>query len=134
MSTVPVTPKVVAWAVEQSGFSVDEIAESLKRPAAKVRAWMNGTEEPNVGEARALAKKLRRPFAFLFWPAPPRTVTPDVAFRAPVADATRELNASERRHIRQASRVQTLLAELLTANTDSASTIPTVELKKGTSA
>jgi Zn-dependent peptidase ImmA (M78 family)/transcriptional regulator with XRE-family HTH domain len=112
MAAVPVTPKVVRWAVERSGFSVDEIADAIDVDASTVRAWFTGEKQPSLGEARKLAKTLRRPLAFLLWPEPPADEPPHVAFRAPVASEMRDLNANEQRYIRQAVRLQEIVDHL----------------------
>lgn len=106
MRSVPVTPAVVSWAVDQSGFTVEEIADATGTTSASIAAWIKGTEQPSLGQARKLAKKLRRPLALLMWSSPPPDDTPEVAFRAPVADEIRDLNTVERRFIRQSARLQ----------------------------
>jgi Zn-dependent peptidase ImmA (M78 family)/transcriptional regulator with XRE-family HTH domain len=106
MTTVPVTPAVVAWAVDESGFSLDEIADATDTPAGVVSAWLKGTELPSLGQARKLAKKLRRPLAALLWATPPVEPLPEIAFRAPIAEEMRDLGSMERRYIRQSVRLQ----------------------------
>jgi Zn-dependent peptidase ImmA (M78 family) len=110
--SVPVTPAVVSWAVDQSGFTVDEIADATETTSAVVAAWIKGTEMPSIGQARKLAKKLRRPLAMLMWSSPPPDDTPDIAFRAPIAEEMRNLNPVERRFIRQSARLQRILGTL----------------------
>jgi Zn-dependent peptidase ImmA (M78 family) len=112
VGSVPVTPAVVSWAVDQSGFTVDEIAHATDTTSAAVTAWIRGTEMPSIGQARKLAKKLRRPLAMLMWSSPPPDDTPNVAFRAPIAEEMRDLNPVERRFIRQSARLQRILGTL----------------------
>lgn len=59
-----------------------------------------------------MAKAVRRPLAFLMWSEPPALVAPSIAFRTHQRREHRELNATERRLIRQAQRVQRAVAWL----------------------
>ena len=102
----PITPEVVSWAVDRSGYSVEEIASAIGQPADAIKGWLDGSAQPTVSQAKALAAKLKRPFALLLWSAPPKDDVPKMAFRAPVASEMRDLNPVERRYIRQAVRLQ----------------------------
>jgi Zn-dependent peptidase ImmA (M78 family) len=126
MATVPVTPEVVSWAVDQSGFTVEQIADAVDTDAHAVRAWMTGAKRPSLGEARKLARKLRRPLALFLWPAPPSDEPPRVAFRAPLASEMRDLNPTERRYIRQAARLQGLLEHLDEQSGDEVRSFPKI--------
>lgn len=126
MATVPVTPEVVSWAVDQSGFTVEQIADAVDTDAHVVRAWMTGARRPSLGEARRLARKLRRPLALFLWPAPPSDEPPRVAFRAPLVSEMRDLNPTERRYIRQATRLQSLLEHLEKETGDQTRSFPKI--------
>ncbi len=126
---VPVTPAVVAWAVQRSGFSLQEIAEATGASPSNVRGWLAGREHPTVTQARKLAHKLKRPLAFLLWPEPPEDSTPEVAFRAPLASEVRDLNPVERRYIRQAHRLQRTVAWLRDELGEPASKLPRVDIQ-----
>ncbi|HSQ02796.1 MAG TPA: ImmA/IrrE family metallo-endopeptidase, partial [Burkholderiales bacterium] len=102
----PITPEVVSWAVDRSGYSVEEIASAIGQPADAIKGWLDGSAQPTVSQAKALAAKLKRPFALLLWSTPPKDDLPQIAFRAPVASEMRDLNPVERRYIRQAVRLQ----------------------------
>lgn len=124
MATVPVTPAVVSWAVDHSGYTIEELAKAVKAEPSEIRAWLKGTKQPKLGKARALAKKLRRPLAIFLSPEPPSSDAPAVAFRAPVAEEMRDLNSNEQRYIRQASRIQDVVGHLHGAVGDPRPTIP----------
>ena len=59
--TVPITPRVLRWARETAGFSLDDTAHRLGEQVQRVQAWEAGSEQPNVGSARALAALYGRP-------------------------------------------------------------------------
>ncbi len=98
--------------MEESGFTDEEIADATGAPVETVQAWVKGGEQPTIGQARKLAKKLRRPLALLLWSSPPANEATGVAFRAPVADEVRPLNVIERRFIRQSLRIQKVVGHL----------------------
>jgi Zn-dependent peptidase ImmA (M78 family)/DNA-binding XRE family transcriptional regulator len=133
MRSVPVTPAVVSWAVDQAGFTVEEIADATGTTSASVAAWIKGTEQPSLSQARKLAKKLRRPLALLMWSSPPPDDTPEVAFRAPVADEIRDLNTVERRFIRQSARLQKVAGSLRGEIEDELPHLPALDRTKDAS-
>jgi Zn-dependent peptidase ImmA (M78 family)/transcriptional regulator with XRE-family HTH domain len=108
---VPVTPSVLHWAIEESGYDLEQIAHEIDVPLAAVAQWVSGDCKPTLTHARKLANKLHRPLAALLLPAPPESRPLAVEFRHPARDQ-RELNPSERRHIRRAARFQEILSWL----------------------
>src|SRR5690242_11911147 len=91
---VPVTPSVLRWAIEESGYDPEDIAHAVGVPLAVLEQWVSGDSKPNLTHARKLASKLRRPFAALLLPAPPESRRLPVEFRLPIGDE-RELNPSD---------------------------------------
>lgn len=109
-NVVPITPKVLAWAVKESGFTAEEVAHAVGVGSDELSKWVRGDSLPSVGEARAVARKLRRPLAALLLPTPPKSTQPTVEFRRPKSKGTRkQLNPTERLRLREASRLQSLL-------------------------
>lgn len=108
---VPVTPSVLSWAIDESGYDPDHLAHEIDVPSAVLKRWVSGDEKPTLTHARKLASKLHRPFATLLLPAPPEDRPLAVEFRHPAGDE-RELNPSERRHLRRAARFQEILSWL----------------------
>jgi Zn-dependent peptidase ImmA (M78 family)/DNA-binding XRE family transcriptional regulator len=101
---VPITPDVLRWAISESGHGPEELASAVGVSLDVLDAWQAGDSRPNLTQARRLASKLHRPLAALLLPSPPKARPFVVEFRHPVS-GRRELNASERRHLRRASRI-----------------------------
>lgn len=76
--SVPITPAVLTWAIEQSGYTRGQIAAKLGVDAAKVDAWEKGVEKPNLTSFKKIAYVLKRPSALLFLPDPPSMARPSV--------------------------------------------------------
>jgi len=108
---VPITPDVLKWAVSESGYAPEELANAVGVSLGALEEWQNGGSRPNLTQARRLASKLHRPLAALLLPSPPKTRPLAVEFRHP-ASGRRELNVSERRHLRRAGRIQETLSWL----------------------
>ena len=108
---VPVTPSVLRWAIQESGYDPERIAHAVGIPLAVLKQWASGDTKPNLTHVRKLASTLHRPLAALLLPAPPESRRLPVDFRHPIGDQ-RELNPSERRHLRRAARFQEVLSWL----------------------
>jgi Zn-dependent peptidase ImmA (M78 family)/DNA-binding XRE family transcriptional regulator len=66
-----ITPSVLIWAREQSGFSQNDIAIKLKKSLSEIAAWENGEYYPSISQARKLSEIYRRPLAVFYLPQPP---------------------------------------------------------------
>jgi Zn-dependent peptidase ImmA (M78 family) len=108
---IPITPSVLRWALDESGYSREDIAHAIGVNAPLLESWVSGQHRPRLGHARKLAEKLHRPFAALLLPAPPEKRPLSVEFRHPIGER-KELNANERRYLRRAARLQQILAWL----------------------
>jgi len=107
---VPITPSVLQWAVEESGYSVDELAQATRVPLDATKEWGTGKSRPLLTHLRKLAAKLKRPFATFLLPKPPKSTVPAVEFRRPPGSERRELNPVERRSLREAARLQRIVS------------------------
>ena len=113
MPEAPVTPEVVKWAIDESGWSVGELAERLKVEPSAVSAWANGSSKPSKGQLTKLAEKLKRPRAMFFLPeAPLSSSLPDGLRTAAGVRDDPALSFDERLLVRRARRLQKLLAGL----------------------
>jgi Zn-dependent peptidase ImmA (M78 family)/transcriptional regulator with XRE-family HTH domain len=111
--TVPITPRVLRWARETAGFSLDDTAHRLGEQLQRVQAWETGSEQPNVTSARALAALYGRPLAAFLLPEPPTEPPTPVDFRQ--GTGTGQITSPTHFAVRAAMRVQDSAAELFDA-------------------
>lgn len=107
---VPITPTVLSWAIEESGYTRPEISERLKVDLADLRAWESGKSKPSLSAFRSLARILRRQTAVFLLPEPPQATLPKVELRGPPARLRSVLNPDERKFVRQIARIQGTLS------------------------
>jgi Zn-dependent peptidase ImmA (M78 family)/transcriptional regulator with XRE-family HTH domain len=67
-----VNPKLLIWAREQAGYTLEIVAESLKLPIEKIRAWENGEKSPSARQAENLAKAYHCSFSIFSLLKPPQ--------------------------------------------------------------
>ena len=108
----PVTSEVLRWAIEESGYSAEDLAVGLKLDAATVEAWITGDDGPTQGQFTKLAERLHRPKSIFFLPEPPTTGGVPPRLRSAVGRTTRRLSAAELLPVRRARRMQRLLSLL----------------------
>lgn len=106
---VPATPSVIAWAIRESGYSLDALATLLGLPKEEIDSWTKG-KHPDLTRLQSLAAALQRPFSAFLLPEPPASSIPSVKFRSSTAANARELNPEERRRIREAARLQQVIS------------------------
>lgn len=125
----PITGEVLAWAIEEGGYSPASFAEAmatsnLSVDAARVRAWIAEEVRPGKMEFERIATVLKRPTALFLLPRPPET-----GIRASLREARgrrrRPLTPDERVQLRWILRVQGLAAELR-AGSDVSPGLPTL--------
>lgn len=111
MVTVPINPRVLSWAIDESGQSADDLAEQLKVAPSVVRDWLSGDERPTQGQWTKLADKLKRPRSVFLFAAPPApTVAP--ALRTSAGRESQDLGSKELLQVRRAKRLQQQVSRL----------------------
>ncbi len=106
-------PKILAWARERAGLSVEELAELIKKDASVVADWEQSSDPaPTFRQLENIAKKLKRPVALFFFSTPPAEPEPDTEFRM-LPEAVRGEEAKDTRFaIRDAFAKQVRILEL----------------------
>ena len=125
----PVTPEVVAWAIDESGLSLEDVAGKLKIEPAAVGAWVGGTEQPTRGQLTKLAETLKRPRAMFFLPEAPEADSLPDGLRKPAGERAtdqRELTFDERIQVRRARYLQEFVATLV----EDAPTLPVADSRE----
>lgn len=110
-----VQPSVLRWARESQGYSIDDVAQHLKRDPAEIAAWESESSDaaPTYAQLEDLAYTLyKRPLAVFFLPAPPREPVVKQEFRTLPDLDLEQLAADTRYQIRLARAFQLSLKEL----------------------
>lgn len=105
MAQFPATPAVIKWAIEESGYSIPEVAEQIGA-GEQLALWLSGSGLPTYGQIDSLAKLLKRPPATFLLPQPPPDERHAIQFRHPPDAEGRHLNPAERVCLRESRRLQ----------------------------
>jgi transcriptional regulator with XRE-family HTH domain len=77
-----VNPKIITWARERNGLSIDDLAKRMKTSPEQVRKWESGQAKISYASLEALAyKHFKIPLALFYFPAPPDLDDPKKTFR-----------------------------------------------------
>ena len=116
---LPVTRKVLRWAREVSGFSVEEVATKLEQVSKRITAETVESWEDEDGEAlprltalRKLAQLYKRPMAVFFLNEPPWETPPPKNFRLLAMGEARPLSPDMILAVRSARRLHELAEEV----------------------
>jgi Zn-dependent peptidase ImmA (M78 family) len=126
---VPATPSVIAWAIRESGYSLNALAILLRLSEQEIDSWTKGSR-PEQNKLQALADVLKRPFSAFLLPAPPAAPWPLVKFRSANSSKKRSLFPEERRRIREAARLQEVTSWLVREMDVSLPDIPTASIER----
>ena len=105
---LPITPAVVQWARERSGYSLD----SAKRHFKKIAAWEAGEALPTYVQVEDMAERFKVPVAVFFFPKPPAVPPVEKSFRTLTAEDFTAIPRRVRFFLRQGQAMQLNLAEL----------------------
>ncbi|MDX2048776.1 MAG: XRE family transcriptional regulator [Chitinophagaceae bacterium] len=108
-----ITPKVFKWARESARMSLEEASAKVSVSSDKLNDWEEGTSQPTIKQAEALAKAYRRPFAIFFLPDIPRDFQPLQDFRRKTA---KKLGTASTFIIREIQQKQAWISELYSDN------------------
>lgn len=77
-----INPKILKWARERVGFTIESLAKKMRRDPSEIEAWENGQSFPTYAVLEQLAyKHLKLPLAVFFFPEPPKIDNPIKKFR-----------------------------------------------------
>lgn len=108
-----VEPKIIRWARETMGLSLEDVALRLKKPVDLISGWENGEVAPTYVQLETLAYEVyKRPLAVFFLPEPPAEKRPAHEFRTLPDFDMEKLWADTYFHIRKAHAYQISLSEL----------------------
>lgn len=124
-----ITPSVLTWAVNRSGFSREDLAGRLGIAPETFSQWESGKEVPSISELKKIADVLRRPKAVFFLAHPPTSDSVVPSFRGPIDAKRKTLRAEELRRLREANRLQKTLSWIRQELSDEGHGLPSVERK-----
>lgn len=107
---VPINPKVLEWAVGESGLSFEDVAESTKISEPELGQYLSGEREPNLTNFGKLRNLLKMPSAVFFLPEVPQVSLPSMEFRHSPETARNRLNYRETLGIRMSDRRREFLS------------------------
>jgi Zn-dependent peptidase ImmA (M78 family)/transcriptional regulator with XRE-family HTH domain len=105
---LPVTPAVVQWARERSGYSIEDAARHFK----KIADWEAGDALPTYAQVEDMADRFKVPVAVFFFPEPPEVPPLEKSFRTLTAEDFAAIPRRVRFFLRQGQAMQVNLAEL----------------------
>lgn len=76
MEQAYISPDMLTWARQRSGYSLDECAKKIRIKLEKLEEWERGETHPSYLEAKTIAKKLKIPFGYLYLSSPPSEKLP----------------------------------------------------------
>ena len=123
-SQEPVTGSVLAWAIEESGYTSTEVASQLKVRESELQSWISEASQPTVGQLTKLATQLKRPRLLFFLPQPPEEATTSEFRRAATQNGSVPLVPAERLMRRRAQRIQDIVSSLVRLDTSGPISIP----------
>ena len=57
---VPIAPDVLRWAIRESGYSREQVAENVGVATSELQAWEQEATHPTLTQFRKLASTLKR--------------------------------------------------------------------------
>jgi len=107
-------PKILIWARERSGYSVEDVARSLGKDSNIILQWESGEIYPSYTTLEELAYSIYKiPLAVFFFPEPPDLEDPITKFRRLPDQELLRLSSDTRQKILIAQAYQESLIELL---------------------
>lgn len=110
-----INPKILSWARESAGFSVEEVVNKINQEKITfevIKAWEEGTAKPSYPQFEKLAEYYKRPLALFYLPKPPEEKTLEEKFRSLPIQYIKKLPPKIRFIVRKARIRQLDLMEL----------------------
>lgn len=109
---IPITPKLVTWARERAGVSLDEAQKTFSR----IEEWEKGESFPTYGQLEQLSASWKLPIAVFFFPEPPDVPAIQETFRTLPDAEFNTLPSRVRLLLRKAKAMQLNLREMTQGN------------------
>ena len=118
-TTVRINPGVFRWAVEGSGWDVEELSEETNIKSEHILRWKRNSTAISVSDLRRISKTIKRPLSVLLLPEPPKEGRlPD--YRRSGGAHSGKMSKKMLAAIRKARYVQSIAGELLELRSEGA--------------
>lgn len=97
-----VKPEILAWAREDAGYRLEEAAKKISMNPQKLLACESGEARLTINQLRGLSNVYKRPLAFFYLPAPPKTTVDIKDFRHFSDETEHSLSPALRYEMRKA--------------------------------
>jgi len=115
---VKINPELLIWARKTSGYTIEEIAQRLKKDAVLFSRWESGEEQPTYHQLEQLANYYKRPLAAFFLPAPPPQPAYPPSFRSLFANENEEFDHETIFRVRRSRWIQGKVKEIAAMGVD----------------
>lgn len=105
---LPITPALVQWARERSGYSIEDAERHFK----KIAAWEAGEAMPTYVQVEDMAERFKVPVAVFFFPKPPELPPLEKSFRTLTDEDFAAIPRRVRHFLRLGHAMQLNLSEL----------------------
>lgn len=125
-----INPKMISWARERNGLSIEQLAEKMKREPVEIETWENGTVFPSYSLLEILAyKHFKIPLAVFFFPEPPDIEDPIKKFRRLPDSKLKRFSSDTLQKFRLAQSYQESITELMSELKISKKNFKDIEVK-----
>jgi len=110
---VNVNPELLKWALESSGYTMEDVAHSVAVKPETVDSWLHGEAMPTWNQLKSLANKTKRPIAAFYLPQRPTEPPPPRDFRTSIQPSQRRFSPKLLQQIRAARALRSNALDLL---------------------
>ena len=105
--------RVLTWARETAGYSIQDVADKFRKDPELITAWESGKAMPFMGQLRVMADMFNRPISDFYLPAPPAERPLPHDFRRPRGTVAGSYSPALRKQLRFACERQDIIRDLL---------------------
>lgn len=109
---IQIEPKVLTWARESIGKTIDEMAHRLKVDREVIQQWENDRKPVRLTVLEKMANYYKRPLAAFFLPEPPQEIPLPKDYRTLPLDERKGFSDKTLLAIRRAGRIRHLAIEI----------------------
>lgn len=108
----PINGKVLFWARQQSGYSLEELSKKIGVKKEKFLNWESGEVLPSLPQLKKISNVFKRPTSLFFFQDPPEEMSPPKDFRVLFEKGQQGISPKLRIEIRDCLRKRDLALEM----------------------